>query len=210
MNNNHIPIVTQSQDSLCCTVTDDFDGAYDLYHEAIFRYCFWKARDREVGQDLTQETFMRFYLCLQRQEKILNARAFLYRIAHNLFINHVRKKKEASLDQLQEAGFEPAVDPWHQTRCHLDVERPLKKLDQLEAPYRQVLHRRFILGLAPAEIATMSGETSNTVSVRIFRGLKHLRVLLKEEPQEVLNTLFAVDFGPIENENVAAPRVLLR
>ena len=184
MNNTHIPIVTQSQESLCCTVTEDFTGAYDLYHEAIFRYCFRKARDREVGKDLTQETFMRFYQCLQREEKILNARAFLYRIAHNLFVNHVRKKREASLDQLQEAGFEPAVDPWHQTHSRLDAERPMEKLRMMEHPYREVLHRRFILGLAPAEIATMSGETSNTVSVRIFRGLKHLRLQLQDTSPE--------------------------
>lgn len=161
-------------------MTHDFTTIYDLYHDAIFRYCLWKCRDRDVGKDLTQEAFMRFWICLQREKQILHARAFLYRIAHNLFINHVRSKKEASLDQLLETGFEPAIDPWPQTYSRLDSERPLKKLGTMQDPYRQVLHYRFIRGLAPAEIATITGETSNVVSVRIFRGLKHLRLLIDE------------------------------
>lgn len=164
--------------------TDDFTPTYDLYGDAIFRYCLWKCRDREVGQDLTQETFLRFYICLQREEQIRHAHAFLYRIAHNLFINHVRRKKEASLDQLLETGFEPTIDPWHETYSHLDAERPLKVLGKMQKPYKQVLTRRFIQGLAPAEIATMTGETSNTVSVRIFRGLQHLRFLLEDAPPD--------------------------
>jgi len=160
---------------------DDFTAIYELHHDAIFRYCYWKSRDREVGQDLMQETFLRYCICLQNGQKILQTRAFLYRIAHNLFINHVRRKKEASLDGLLETGFEPAVDAWHITNSHLDAEKPLKKLAEMLSPYRDVLHRRFILGLPPAEIARLTGETPNTVSVRIFRGLKHLRLLLEAD-----------------------------
>lgn len=122
-----------------------------------------------------QETFLRFWICLQRKEQILLVRAFLYRIARNLIIDHVRRKKEASLEQLQEAGFEPIVDPWHQTYSHLDAEKLLKKLAVMRNPYRSVLRLHFIQGLTPANIATCTGETSNTISVRIFRGLKQLR-----------------------------------
>ncbi len=165
------------------SVTDlHFTALYDLHQNAIFRYCFWKSQDREIGQDLMQETFLRFCVCLQRKDRILNPRAFLYRIAHNLFLNHVRRKKEASLDQLLESGFEPAVDSWHETYSHLDAERPLRELGKMLTPYRQVLHQRFILGQTAAEIASITGETPNTVSVRTFRALKHLRVRLEEEP----------------------------
>ena len=159
----------------------DFTATHDLYHASIFRYCLSKCRDHAVGQDLTQETFLRFWICLQRKEQILNTRAFLYRIAHNLFIDHVRRKKEASLDQLLETGFEPTIDPWQKTFSHLDAERPLKKLAIIRKPYRKVLHHRFILGLAPREIASMTGERTNTISVRIFRGLKVLRLLLEDD-----------------------------
>lgn len=154
----------------------EFTEIYDLYQHAIYHYCLRKCRDPELGKDLTQETFLRFFLCLQRDEKILLSRAFLYRIAHNLIIDYVRKKKEASLDQLVENGFEPSIDHWEQSYSRLDSDKPIKMLMNLQRPYRKVLHQRFILGLPPAEIAKLSGEeSSNAISVRIFRGLKALR-----------------------------------
>ena len=163
-------------------MTNDFTDTYNLYQASIFRYYLWKCHNREVAEDLTQETFLRFGLCLERKEHIRHIRGFLYRIAYNLFIDHVRRKKEASLDQLLEIGFEPAIDLWHHTYSHLDAERPLKMLSKMQSPYRQVLYRRFILGLGPGEIATITGETPNAVSVRICRGMRHLRFLLKDPP----------------------------
>ena len=163
---------------LLSLMTDHFNATFDLYEKDIFRYCFWECRDRELGQDLTQETFLRFWTCLQRNELILNPRSFLYRIAHNLIVDHVRRKKDSSLDQLIETGYEPAIDPWQKTYSQLDAERLLQKLRKMRSPSRQLLHRRFIQELAPAEIATITGESANTISVRIFRGLKELRFSL--------------------------------
>ncbi|NOS67442.1 MAG: RNA polymerase sigma factor [Candidatus Peribacteraceae bacterium] len=162
--------------------SQDFTSLYDLHFDEVFRYCFWKCRDREIGMDLTQEAFLRFWICIQRKQDILHARAFLYKIVHNLFVDHVRRKKESSLDQLLETGFQPSTDPWHTTNNQLDAARPMQKLHAMDKPFKNVLQRRFILGQTPAQIAALTGETSNTVSVRIFRGLKHLRVLLKQEP----------------------------
>ncbi len=129
-----------------------------------------------------QTTFLRFWLYLERKQEIQNPRAFLYRIAHNLIVDDVRKKKMVSLDQLLEVGFEPTIDTWNVTHSQLDAEKPLKKLGKMCATYKDVLRQRFLRGLSPADIAKMTGETSNTVSVRIFRGLKHLRALLEEAP----------------------------
>lgn len=161
-------------------MSNDFTTNYDLYYDSILRYCVWKSRDKDVGHDLAQETFLRFWVYLQRNEEIVYVRAFLYRIAHNLFVNHIRRKKEVSLDHLLESGFEPTVDAWHQTYSHLDVQKPLQKLAKMPAPYKEALHSRYILGLLPSEIATEIGETANTVSVRIFRGLHYLRCMLNE------------------------------
>jgi RNA polymerase sigma-70 factor (ECF subfamily) len=161
---------------------NDFLTIHHLYQDAIFRYCSRRCSDREIAKDLTQDTFLRFWICMERHDEILHVRAFLYRIAHNLIIDHARRKKEASLDQLLEEGFAPAIDPWHQTYSRLDAERPLRKLRGMKAPFRQALYRRFILGLPPLEIAVLTGETPNTVSVRITRGLRHLRDLLQDTP----------------------------
>jgi RNA polymerase sigma-70 factor (ECF subfamily) len=158
---------------------EDFTAIYDLYRDSIFRYCLWKSGNRDIGEDLTQETFLRFWICLKRKDEILHTRAFLYRIAHNLFVSHIRRKKSVSLDQLQEAGFEPGIDPWQQTHNRLDAVRPMRELCKMRPSFKEVLRQRFMMGLTPAEIAMMNGETTNTISVRIFQGLKNLRLLVK-------------------------------
>ena len=159
---------------------EDFTTSYDLYKDAILRYCLWKSNNRDVGQDLMQETFLRFWICLRNEKKITHTRAFLYRIAHNLFVSHIRKKKEASLDQLLETGYEPVIDPWEHVHDRLDAERPIKVMQRMRPALKKVLRQRFIQGLPPTEIAVLSGETPNTISVRIFQGLKKLRSSLEE------------------------------
>jgi DNA-directed RNA polymerase specialized sigma24 family protein len=49
---------------------EDFTTSYDLYKDAILRYCLWKSNNRDVGQDLMQETFLRFWICLRNEKKI--------------------------------------------------------------------------------------------------------------------------------------------
>lgn len=163
-------------------VTEDFNANYKLHQDSILRFCVWKSRSSEVGEDLAQETFLRYFACLQRDEPIQNTRALLYRIARNLFIDHVRKKQESSLDDMLETGFEPSVDTWHETYSHLDAERPLREIQNMAHGFRTVLTQRFMKGLTPGEIGLKNGESANTVSVRIFRALKQLRTVLDQVP----------------------------
>lgn len=156
-------------------MTHDFTTIYNQHYTEILRYCIRESRDRDTGADLAQETFLRFWQCATQNREILNVRAFLYRIAHNLFVTQTRRKKEGSLDQLLETGFEPSIDPWHQTESRLDAAKLFRKLAAMPQPYRQAVHSRFVMGLLPAQIAQITGDTPNNVSVHISRGLKYLQ-----------------------------------
>ena len=77
--------------------------------DAIFRHCYFRVFDRERARDLVQETFLKTWEYLTRGHDIENIRAFLYRVATNLIIDDSRRKKEISLEQLSESGFDPAA-----------------------------------------------------------------------------------------------------
>ena len=156
-----------------------FTEIFHEYADAIFRHCAFKVMDRLLGHDLTQETFLRIWKQIEQGKEIENMRAFLYKVADNLVIDHVRKKKPLSLDQLQEQGFDPGHDELPTTQNRMEVTRALEALHKLEADYRQVIHLRYVEGLSVSEIATMTGEPPNTVSVRIHRGLQQLRSHLR-------------------------------
>lgn len=159
----------------------EFLEAYDKYADDIFRHCYYRLFDRERAKDVMQDTFMRTWEYMQKGQKVENVRALLYRIANNLIIDFVRKKKESSLDELQEAGFDPAIadDDMSRISARMDGAKAIEALQQLDDTHREVLVMRYVNGLEPAEIAEVLDQTPNTVSVRIHRGLEKLRSLVR-------------------------------
>ena len=149
---------------------------FDDYSDAIFRYVCFRMSDREIAKDLVQETFVRYWQCLVREDDIRNSKALLYKIAGNLVIDHFRKKKEAvSLDKLAEDGFEPGENPFPNINDKMELDQTIAMFQKLDDPYRKVLILRFVEGLDPKEIAEILEETPNSISVRIHRGLQKLR-----------------------------------
>lgn len=161
-----------------------FLQAYGDYANAIFRHCYFRVRDRELARDLTQEVFLRTWRTLNKGTVIENLRAFLYKVALNLIIDHSQsqKRRTLSLEALAEDGFEPGVDEHERWRDFLDGAAALERLGAMEAKYRDAIYLRYVAGLSPREIAEALGESENLVSVRIHRGLKKLRAIL-ERPE---------------------------
>ena len=74
-----------------------FFEAYEAYADAIFRHCYFRLNDRELAKDMMQEAFTRTWEYVQNGNNPTNIRAFIYRVASNLIIDHYRKKKSYSL-----------------------------------------------------------------------------------------------------------------
>jgi len=152
-----------------------FLEAYELYNDAIFRYCFFKVSDREKAKDVTQDTFMKAWEYLAKGNEVDNIKALLYRIANNLIIDGFRKKKSVSLDDLQDQGFDPGYDKTDELLNRLDGQIALKLLDEIPAAYKEILMMRFIEELSIPEIAAVLKEKENNVSVKLHRGMEKLR-----------------------------------
>lgn len=159
-----------------------FLQAYDDYSDAIFRHIALRLGDREQGRELMQETFLKAWEYVAKGKKVENLRAFLYRVANNLLIDLVRRKKirkEESLEDLREQkGFDPPAEEDNSAAVHIDSEPVLKLLHAMEEPLRTVIVLRYIDGLLPSEIAELLNVSPNVVSVRIHRGMEKLRSLI--------------------------------
>lgn len=152
-----------------------FIKAYEEYADAIFRYCYYRVFNRELAKDLSQEIFMKTWKSLTDGNEVKNIRAFCYRVARNIVIDYSRKKRESSLDELHDKGFDPSVELSEKMRDQIDANTAISHIKMMDDIYREVLLLRFVDGFSPKEIADMIGETQNVVSVRIYRGLKQLR-----------------------------------
>jgi len=160
------------------TAHTQFMAAYDEYADAIYRFCLMKVSTSQVAEDITQESFMRLWQYIKGGKKIQNERALLYTFARNLVIDWYRKKKESSLDVLQDAGLEFAGNDHRRMEHTAEVSQVLALVDQLDPSSREAVLLRFVEGFSPQEIASLSGETPNAISVRINRALKKVQELI--------------------------------
>jgi RNA polymerase sigma-70 factor (ECF subfamily) len=157
-----------------------FVEAYDLYADEIFRYCYFRIRDRDRARDLMQETFTKTWAYLAAGNKIENLRAFLYRVAHNASVDEAMRPKAQSLEVLKEtAGYDPADEGLPSPSEAAEHSLLLRQLEKLDDASRETLTLRYMNGLPVKEIATLRGEEPNSVSVRIHRALKTLKEMMQ-------------------------------
>ncbi len=163
-----------------------FIKAYDNYADAIFRHCYFRISNRERAKELMQETFTRAWLHFSRDSReIENIKAFLYKIANNLIIDEYRKKKESSLEDLEESGFQLVSNERFDTETKLEAEKIMKLIDQLNENYREVIMMRYIDEFSVKEIAEILKESEDNISVRIHRALKKVKEIIKNNEKNI-------------------------
>jgi RNA polymerase sigma factor (sigma-70 family) len=165
-----------------------FSEAYESYADAIRWHCWFRTLNKDDADELTQETFMKVWEYLQSGRTVENMKAFLYRVANSRVIDAFRRngaaKKDVSLEQLQEQGFDVV---------HSDVENIQKKLEAWKILLTleknddyDLLIMRFLEGLTPADIALVKGTSANVVSVRIHRALRHIEFVERSKRAKAL------------------------
>lgn len=160
---------------------ENFLSAYDTYSDALFRHCYFRVFDKELATDLVQETFCKTWVSISNGKNIENMRAFLYRVLHNLIIDHIRKKKAVSLDQMMEEGFSPQDTSLPDLEERMIAKDIIEKLEKLDESYREIIQMRYIDDLSIHEIASVLNISENAVSVRVHRGIVKFREILEKE-----------------------------
>lgn len=157
---------------------------YDRHRESIFRYLWVRLNDRQLAEDLTGDVFMHMLNALPRYRlQGLPFRAWLYRIAHNLMIDHFRKMNHQASVPI-EVAEELATDddPGRTVEQIMLTERLQVALTRLEPTQCEVVILRFLAGLSLHETAQTLGKTEAAIKALQHRGLSGLRRAL--EPLE--------------------------
>jgi RNA polymerase sigma-70 factor, ECF subfamily len=160
---------------------DLLDRLIEQYQHRLLRYLVYLSGNRELAEDLFQETWIRV---LERGHQYDGRHEFstwLYAVARNLTIDFLRKKRPVSLDGLMEdeehAPLEPAdtrPTAWEVVQQHEQAQRIGTALVGIPTEYREAIVLRFQDGLALEEIAAVTGAPLGTVKSRLYRGLNLL------------------------------------
>ncbi len=154
---------------------------YDTHGKSLLEHCYFRVSDKEAAKDLVQEVFLRYWRTVVKEEQeIKNPRALLFRIAHNLIIDHYRKRK-INLLPLEDIK-EPSEPFYYEEEIEQDpgLDEGQKKqlqaaLAQINDKYSELFILRYINELSPKEISRVTGLSENTVSVRLHRAVKMLK-----------------------------------
>jgi RNA polymerase sigma-70 factor (ECF subfamily) len=167
------------------------------YQFRLVRYLIYLLGRRDSVDDLVQETWLRVLERGRSYDGHSRFEPWLFAIAHNLTIDHLRQRRIFSLDSSNDASDSYASHSPEQDRKPLslashdpspfelaarteDAQRLAHTLETLEPIYREALVLRFQEDLSLQEIATVVGVPLTTVSSRIYRGLAALRAQLEE------------------------------
>lgn len=160
--------------------TWDFEQVYASYRKPILSYLLSVLGSLEQAEDCTQETFLKAFRALATTEGPLNMSAWLYRIAHNVATDVLRRRKLIHWQSLEAQEFETVEF------AGSDEEEPEARytgttaavrvaLTRIEAKYRQVLLLYYFLGLDSTEIAQALHVKSSGMKMFLTRARRNFR-----------------------------------
>lgn len=146
----------------------DIQEQYDKIH----RYCYYKVRNSVLAEDLTQETFLKYFsqnAYIERGKML----AYLYTIARNLCTDAFRKAQPERLTE--DISY---TDCFEQIELNLTLGKALITLPEQE---RELLLLRYVNELSVGEISSILGISRFAVYRRTSSAIAALKKLLREE-----------------------------
>ena len=165
---------------------DLLDALIAQYQHRLLRYLVHLTGNRGTAEDLFQETWMRVLEKGHLYDGKSRFVTWLLTIAHNVAIDHLRRRTAASLDEMQESeeGVQFEVQdarpsPYEAAAAKEESARLEAALQQLPAIFREVLVLRIHEQMKLDEIAKLIHIPLATVKTRLYRGVMALRPALK-------------------------------
>src|SRR5215212_8484455 len=148
---------------------DAFRVIHDRYRQRLFAYTRQMlAGSRSDAEDALQDVFLRAYGALRQDDRPITLRAWLYRVAHNRCVDHLRRPLPAPVDLL-DVTRTPLHDPLAEAERREDLRRLVEDVRRLPEQQRSALLMRELEGLSYAELGGALGVTVPAVKSLLVR-----------------------------------------
>ena len=167
--------------------SEQVEELIELYQHRLLRYLVFLTGNRDLAQDLFQETWLRVLERGGQYDGRARFDTWLFTIARNLRLDLARKRVVKSLDEplAGESGEwalevpSDAPSPFDNFQSGENAARVNEALLQLNDLYREVLVLRFHEELSLDEISSVTGAPLSTVKSRLYRGMAALQPWLQ-------------------------------
>ena len=156
---------------------------YDHYFPRVYRYVSARLDSNEDAEDVTTEIFLRIIENLRSFAwRGLPFGAWVFRIARNEVVSHVRRQKTRSATApLTETIRDPSPDHVDELVTQFAIATVRVATQKLPEAQRQVISLRFGAGLSVAETAQALGKTENNVKVLQHKAIAKLQTMVRSE-----------------------------
>lgn len=154
-------------------------GLHQEYYDKIARYAYIRIGNRTEAEDIAGEVFLKALQSLKSyQERGIPMQAWLFRIAHNLVVDHLRKMTKRKTVPIDTVLIEGGVDPASVAEKNVEFERVTRAMEQLTREQREVLGLRFFGGLTSKEAGSILNKSHGAVREMQRAAIEKLRQLL--------------------------------
>ncbi len=141
-----------------------FAGLYEQHYDKIVRYIFVRVGNQREAEDLGGDVFVK---ALESFDSYRGSKeqmpGWLFKIAHNLVVDHVRKVSKQRNIPLEDVDPPDPNNLEEMVERKSEIERLRKALDQLTPAQREVIGLRFFAGLPSDEVGKILGKKSGAV-----------------------------------------------
>ena len=154
-------------------------GLYEEYYDKLARYAYLRIGTRADAEDLAGEVFLRALKSLKSyKDQGIPMGAWLFKIAHNLVVDYLRKKKKRKTIPIEDVQIESGVNPITTVEKKFEMERVQKAMEQLTQQQKEVLSLRFFTGLTSGETAKLLNKNDGAIREMQRAAIEKLRRLL--------------------------------
>jgi len=150
-----------------------FSTVHAEFNTRLFSFLLRLSRQRDVAEDLLEETWLRFVSHADRLRPDTKLAPWLFTVARNLFISHRRAR---AFEDTQSSGLiglwpsgPPPMSPFEEAAANETERRIEEALNALPAAYREVLLLVGVEGFRPIEAAAICGITPEACRQRLSR-----------------------------------------
>lgn len=156
---------------------------YELYFVPIFRYIYFRVKDKDVANDLTQTVFLKVFSALPNfKEQDKSPLAYFYTVSRNAVIDYWRAKNNARLENSEEILLnipdksENQLEIMENKEIGEAVRRAIHGLTEIQ---QDVIILKFINDMPNKDIAELLGKSEEAVRQLQSRAIKALRQIMK-------------------------------
>jgi RNA polymerase sigma-70 factor (ECF subfamily) len=160
-------------------------GIYDEFQPLLYSYIFRRVGDVEAARDLTADVFNRFLQATANGNgPDEHLRAWLYRVAHNIVVDHYRRQEHRQGQPLEESLVSGEAAPDAVAEHRLRCQGVRSALNELTDDQQEVIALKFLEGMSNDEVAEITDRSVGAVKALQHRALAALRRHLISQEEE--------------------------